>query len=106
MVLRMEEGVDGLQLGAAEETWTLILDDAMANSFIAPAEKCESIEEDMQLTSEGECGMGRGGGGAKGRVWVLQAKSTRGRGIKRRTWGCTTCAQREAKMGSMKIERL
>ena len=40
------------RLGAAEEPWTLILDDCMANSFIAPREECAAMEEDGQLASE------------------------------------------------------
>ena len=102
--------LEGVQLGAVEEAWTLILDDVMGNSFIAPGEECASVEEDGQLTSEWGGGMeGTGGGGGEGSGWVagggrVQAKSTRGPGSRRKTWGCTTCAQREAKMASTKCE--
>jgi hypothetical protein len=39
-----------LQLLELEEEWTLILDDALANSFIAPA--TDDFEADSQLTSK------------------------------------------------------
>lgn len=37
-----------LQLLSLEEPWTLILDDALANSFVAPA--TDDIQDDHQLT--------------------------------------------------------
>lgn len=37
-----------LQLLSVEEPWTLILDDALANSFVAPV--TDNISEDQQLT--------------------------------------------------------
>jgi hypothetical protein len=37
-----------LQLLSLEEPWTLILDDALANSFVAPV--TEEIKDDCQLT--------------------------------------------------------
>lgn len=37
-----------LQLLSVEEPWTLILDDALANSFVAPV--TDNISEDHQLT--------------------------------------------------------
>ncbi|KAK1406327.1 hypothetical protein QVD17_41621 [Tagetes erecta] len=33
-----------------EEPWTLIMDDALANSFIAPS--CDDIKDDLQLTTD------------------------------------------------------
>lgn len=36
-----------MQLVNLEETWTLILDDALANSFIAPA--TDDLKDDNQL---------------------------------------------------------
>lgn len=40
--------VDVPQLVNIEEPWTLILDDALANSFIAPA--TDDMKDDRQLT--------------------------------------------------------
>lgn len=42
------EAFDVLQLLNLEEPWTLILDDALANSFVAPA--TDDISKDDQLT--------------------------------------------------------
>lgn len=39
-----------LQLLECEEEWSLVLDDALANSFIAPA--TDDFEADTQLISE------------------------------------------------------
>nr|XP_043634393.1 zinc finger protein ZPR1-like [Erigeron canadensis] len=39
-----------VKLLSLEEPWTLIMDDALANSFIAPA--CDDIKDDQQLTIE------------------------------------------------------
>ncbi|KAL8202131.1 hypothetical protein R6Q57_011278, partial [Mikania cordata] len=39
-----------IKLLSLEETWTLIMDDALANSFIAPS--CDAIKDDHQLTIE------------------------------------------------------
>ncbi|XP_071707478.1 uncharacterized protein [Rutidosis leptorrhynchoides] len=39
-----------IKLLSLEEPWTLIMDDALANSFIAPA--CDDIKDDHQLTIE------------------------------------------------------
>lgn len=37
-----------MQLLSLEEAWTLILDDALANSFVAPA--TDDLKDDNQLT--------------------------------------------------------
>lgn len=39
-----------IQLLSLEKPWTLIIDDALANSFVAPA--TEDIKDDHQLTSK------------------------------------------------------
>lgn len=43
-----DENLKYLQLLSLEEPWTLILDDALANSFIAPV--TNDIKDDHQLT--------------------------------------------------------
>ena len=48
LVFRLSYPFHVLQLLSLEEPWTLILDDALANSFIAPV--TEDIKDDHQLT--------------------------------------------------------
>lgn len=47
-LVSLMHGFTILQLLILEEPWTLILDDALANSFIAPV--TEDIKDDGQLT--------------------------------------------------------
>ncbi|GFS45051.1 ZPR1 zinc-finger domain protein [Actinidia rufa] len=51
------------KLLSVEETWTLIIDDALANSFVAPA--TDDIKDDHQLTFEDTRGLG-----SRMRSWV------------------------------------
>jgi len=42
--------IGNVQLLSLEEPWTLIIDDALANSFVAPV--TDNIQDDSQLTRE------------------------------------------------------